>query len=225
MDSSATESGVGQTRSLASDDAPATRKAVQWLGLVAAVAGVEHGIGEVGQGWSMPPGLVFDSWAGSTAFEVLGGEPAMSVIPNYVIAGMASIAVALMLGAWCTTQLHRRSAGLVIIGLSVMLLLVGGGFGPPIIGVIVGAVASRIGAVPGRWTGPRSLASSWAWRWALATAVVGFLTLMPGLVVLAPVLPADNSAIVAAVTVFAFAATVVALTTARAHDRGQPPCL
>jgi hypothetical protein len=132
---------------------------VQWLGVLATATGVEHGIGDIAQGWQRPPGLVFPSWAESEAFRLLGGEPAMSVIPNYVISGLASVAVAIVLAVWCATQLHRRSTGLVIVLVSLVLLLVGGGFGPPLIGVIVGVLASRIGAAPRRWADPLWVAS------------------------------------------------------------------
>jgi hypothetical protein len=189
--------------------------------MLAAATGVEHGIGEVAQGWQRPPGLVFPSWAESDAFRLLGGEPAMSVIPNYVISGLASVVVAIVLGVWCATQLHRRSAGLVIVLVSLVLLLLGGGFGPPLIGVIIGVLATRIGAAPRRWAGHRWMASVRTWRWTLAAAVAGFLTLVPGLVVLAPILAAADSSIVVAVTLFAFGATAAAMTTARAHDRNQ----
>lgn len=201
--------------------ATATRRTVQWLGLIAATAGVEHGIGEVAQGWQRPPGLVFLSWAETGAFRLLGGEPAMSLIPDFVLSGLATVAVAIVLGVWCATQVHRRSAGLVIIAMSLVLLLVGGGFGPPLIGVVTGALATRIRAVPRRWAGPRWIASILAWRWTMAAAVAGFLTLVPGLVVLEPVLPTSGSSIVGAVTLFAFVATAAAMATARAHDRSQ----
>jgi hypothetical protein len=46
--------------------------------------------------------------------------------------------------------------------------------------------------------------------------------LVPGLVLLARVLPTADSSIVTAVTLFAFGATAAAMWTARAHDRSQP---
>ncbi len=202
--------------------APATRRTVGWLGLFAAAAGVEHGIGEIWQGWRRPEGLMFESWSGVTAFDALGGEPAMSVIPNYVLAGSVSIILAIGLGVWCMTQADRHHFAVVMAGLSVALLLAGGGFGPPLIGLVLASVAPRIGAVPHRWTGPRSLALGRAWRWALAAAAAGFLTLFPGLVLLSPLLPAEAGAIVLTVTAYSFAATAVALVTARAYDRTTP---
>ncbi len=198
----------------------ATWRTVQWLGVLAAIMGVEHGIGEVTQGWQRLPEPMFTAWGDAEAFHLVGGEPALSVLPSYTVSGLASIAVACALGVWCTTQLHRRRAGEEIILLSVVLLVVGGGFGPPVIGVLVGAFATRIGAAtPGTWSGPERIASLRLWRWALAAAVAGFLALVPGLVLLALVVRTGSPSIVLAVTSFAFAATAAAMTAARAHDR------
>jgi hypothetical protein len=56
---------------------PATRRAVQVFGVIAAAAGIEHGVGELRQGAIPPPALVFQSWPDAPAFEVLAGEPAL----------------------------------------------------------------------------------------------------------------------------------------------------
>ena len=84
---------------------------------------------------------------------------------------------------------------------------------------MTGAVATRIGTVPHRWTGRASAALGRPWRWALAAATLGFLTLVPGLVLLAPLLPQDATGVVSAVIAFTFTAFAVALVTARAQDR------
>lgn len=221
MGSSVIVPGPGPALSIQapSGTAPATRRVVQWLGVVAAIAGVEHGVGELWQYRTPFTTTGFASWEGVDAFRALGGEPAMSLVPNYAASGVLSIGLALLLGAWCLTQLHRRHTGWVIVALSVALLLTGGGFGPPLVGVTIGLVATRIGTTPRRWTGPRSAALGRGWRWALAVSVAAFLGLLPGLVVLAPVIPSDQSAPVAVLTVVALTGMAIALIMARAHDR------
>ncbi|HEX6301226.1 MAG TPA: hypothetical protein VF148_12235 [Acidimicrobiia bacterium] len=52
--------------------------------------------------------------------------------------GWVAIVVALAVGIWAVWFIDRPRGGLLVIGLSVLLLLVGGGFGPPLIGVIAG---------------------------------------------------------------------------------------
>ena len=59
-----------------------TRVTVSTFGGLAGLAGIEHGIGEIWQGNVWPDGVVIQSWRGSPLFESLGGEPAMTLVPN-----------------------------------------------------------------------------------------------------------------------------------------------
>ena len=80
----------------ASDPPPrATKITVAVLGLLVAFAGIEHGVGEIMQGPVAPESLVIESWRDVTAFAQLGGEPALTVIPNLVITGILAIGVSL----------------------------------------------------------------------------------------------------------------------------------
>jgi hypothetical protein len=62
-----------------------------WGGL-AGVGGITHGVGEVLQGSRSPGGIAFDSWAEGRIARDLGGEPAMSLIPNLIITGTLTMA-------------------------------------------------------------------------------------------------------------------------------------
>ena len=123
----------------------ATTVTVATFGTMAALAGLEHGVGEVRQGDAGAPGTVFPSWPDSEWFAVLGGEPAMSVVPDRLITGTLAIAVSVIFWVWAVRFADTRHGGLVLALLSVLWLLVGGGFGPPLLGLILGAAASRIG--------------------------------------------------------------------------------
>ena len=72
----------------------ATRTVVSTFGLLAGLAGIEHGLGEILQGSVGPEGPVIESWPDSKAFEILGGEPAMTVIPNLLVTGIVAVIVA-----------------------------------------------------------------------------------------------------------------------------------
>ena len=123
----------------------ARRTVVSGMAAIVAFAGLEHGVGEMLQGPVAPAGLAFPSWGDAAAFRVLGGEPAMSVVPSLLVSGVFTIAVALAYLAWATPVVERRRRrGLVLVALSFVLLLVGGGFGPPLLGVVVGAVALKL---------------------------------------------------------------------------------
>ncbi|HET9304225.1 MAG TPA: hypothetical protein VFO20_15755 [Propionibacteriaceae bacterium] len=69
--------------------------------------------------------------------------------------------------------------GLVLILLSLVLLLFGGGLGPPLIGLILGVAALRMHAIPRhevrRFLSPLAR----VWEWALVAGVAGYLALLP----------------------------------------------
>lgn len=206
------------------DAGPATRTVVATFGVLAALAGIEHGLGELAQGSVAPPGLVFASWPDVPALDVLSGEPAMTLVPDLVVTGVASIVVAVALGTWSIVATRRAHGGLVLIALSVLLLLVGGGFGPPLIGVILGSAASRRMTTTVRPPGGVSQALGRRWRWFLAAGVAGFLALMPGTVLLHTWFGVASAGLVSAFAAVAFGGLILALISARAHDTeaGRP---
>lgn len=72
----------------------------------------------------------------SELFRILAGEPAMTLIPNFLITGIPAVLVSLVFLAWVTRYIQREHGGPVLILISIVWLLVGGGFGPPLLGVI-----------------------------------------------------------------------------------------
>jgi hypothetical protein len=198
----------------------ATRAVVGVLGALVGLAGVEHGVGEVLQGPVRPDGLSIMSWPDAAALEVLSGEPAMTVIPDLRVTGVLAIVVGLLVAVWSVWFVGHRHGGVVLVGLSMLLLLVGGGVAPPVMGVVLGAVATRMrkpsnGVPPAL---PQAIAPGWPWF--LAGALVGYLGLMPGIVV-ADRLGWASEALVVGLMVVAFSGFVLALIAARAYDRLQ----
>jgi hypothetical protein len=196
----------------------ATRTVVSTFGLLAGLAGIEHGVGEILQGSIRPAGPIIASWPDSKAFEILGGEPALTVIPNLLVTGMVAVIVAGTVAIWSVGFVDRRHSGLVLILLCVLMLLVGGGFGPPLIGVIVGFGATRIGAAPDRRPGRVSQIVGRVWLWILAAAVLGYLSLLPGTILLGQLLGVNGPGLVYALSAFSFAGLILALAAARAAD-------
>lgn len=136
-------------------------------GILAGVGGFAHGVGEVLQGSQAPDATVFDSWSEGRIAENLGGEPAMTLVPNLLTTGILTIVVSVALIAWCVFFLDRPHAGSGLVLLSVLMLSVGGGFGPPVLGAFAGLVAGGAHASPRGWErrlsggGGRLLAASW----------------------------------------------------------------
>lgn len=197
----------------------ALRIVVSAFGAVVAFAGVEHGIGEILQGPVAPGSLAIESWPRAKAFEILAGEPAMTVIPNLVVAGVVTVIVALALGLWSIAFVERRCGAPVLIGLSVLLLLVGGGFAPPLIGIVLGFAATRLGG--GSRRSPRRVARAVArtWPWALGAGMVGYLGLVPGIPLLVWLFGVSDANLVLALGVIAFGGLLLSLIAARAQDR------
>lgn len=211
---------VAMHESTAMRPGAATRRTVQVLGALAAFTGIEHGIGELSQGWAAPPAVVFESWPHVDVFDPLNGEPAMSLVPNLLVSGVLSIVVALLLGLTAVRP-DRPHLGLTAIGLSTLLLLVGGGFGPPLLGVLVGGLALRIDAPTSRPPGPVARVAARTYPWPLAVATICFLGLVPGTALTQLVMDGDISALVATLTLGAFAGTALAMWSARGRDRAE----
>lgn len=162
----------------------ATRTVAIWFGILAGLAGLEHGYFEVLQGNIPTAGLMIVSMGSPCVPEEVWNacEPALTIVPNFLISGILSLILGLLMVIWSTGFIQRRYGGLVLILLSVSLLMFGGGIFPPIIGLIGGAVGMQINKPftrePGSLT--RFTAKLWPWPlvifivWVLGQWVVGY---------------------------------------------------
>jgi hypothetical protein len=160
-----------------------TKTVATWLGIVAGIAGLEHGYFAFIQGNTPIPGLAFPSWGPPCVPEEIwhSCEPAMSIIPNFLITGILAMLFSLALIVWAGWFVQRRHGGWVQMAISVLLLLFGGGFFPPIIGFIGGLAGTQINrplsGQPSRLT--RFAARLWPWSlvifvaWTLGQFPVG----------------------------------------------------
>ena len=57
-------------------------------------------------------------------FRILSGEPAMTVVPNFLATGILAVLASLAFLVWATTAAHRKHAGLVLIALGVIFIAV-----------------------------------------------------------------------------------------------------
>lgn len=196
----------------------ATHLTASAFALLAAYAGVEHGIGEVRQGFAAPGSVFIQSWPDTHAFEALGGEPAMTLVPSLALTGLLAILVSVAIAVWAARFLDRRRGATTLLALSLLLLLVGGGMFPPLIGVLGAFTATRIARHPAAQPGNGTRVLARAWPGALIACVLGYLALVPGVVLLTASTGFDSSPAVTALIVFAFAALVLSFLSARARD-------
>jgi len=162
----------------------ATRIVATAFGFIAGIAGLEHGYFEILQGSTRPLSLMFASMGSPCVPEKIWNacEPAMTILPNFLITGILTIILGLLIMVWSTAFIQRKNGGLILIMLSVALLLFGGGFFPPIIGLIGGAAGIQINKPlvgnPGSVT--RFVAKLWPWPlvvfmvWILGQFPVGY---------------------------------------------------
>lgn len=124
----------------------ATRITAASLGIIAGIAGLEHGYFEILQGNTKPASLMFPSMGPPCVPEEIWNacEPAMSILPNFLITGILAVILSLLVLIWSAGFIQRKSGGAVLILLSVVLLLFGGGFFPPIIGIAGGLAGTKI---------------------------------------------------------------------------------
>ncbi len=121
-----------------------TRIAASVIGIFGGLGGASHGPGEMLQGNTAPDSLVIEAWPELTA---LAGEPAMTIIPNFLLTGVLTVIVGVIVAVWAAKFVQRKNGGLVLILLSIIMLLVGGGLFPPVFGVAAGIIGTRINSV------------------------------------------------------------------------------
>ncbi len=79
---------------------------VSILGIFAGLGGATHGPGEMLQGNTVPSTLIIEAWPELTA---LAGEPAMTIIPSFMITGVLTILV----GGGLVPPLFGIAAGII----------------------------------------------------------------------------------------------------------------
>ena len=117
-----------------------TRAAASIVGIFAGLSGASHGLGEMLQGNIAPSGIMIEAWPQLTA---LNGEPAMTIVPSFLVTGVLTIICGLLVAIWAAKFVQRKNGGLVLILLSIIMLLVGGGLFPPVFGVAAGIIGTR----------------------------------------------------------------------------------
>jgi hypothetical protein len=163
----------------------AARVTATVLGLTAGGAGIEHGVFEILQGNVRPASLMFSSMGAPCvpAQSWNACEPALTVIPNLLVTGVISILLSLAVLAWSAFFIQRKRGGLMLLLLCLPLLLFGCGIFPPLIGIIAGAIGTRIHVPPPPAhpsNGPRVLGALWPWSlalyvaWVLGQWVIGY---------------------------------------------------
>jgi hypothetical protein len=207
----------------------ATRLVASTFGVLAGLGGIRHGIGEILQGNLAPGGIVIESWTEGPIATNMGGEPGMTVVPNLLVTGLLALVVSSAVVVWAALFVQRQNGGWILVLLSIAMLLVGGGFGPPLIGVLAGVAGTQINAPPRAWLTQFPLSVnvffSELWPWVFGIAVVNGVFLFVGSIFLVYAFGVNNADLF--LNSFYLAALSVPLATLPAgeHDRrgGERP--
>ena len=192
------------------------------FGVLAGLGGLTHGIGEVLQGNVSTEGIWIYSWAQGPIATNMGGEPGITVVPNMLVTGILAIIVSLTLIVWSVVLIQKKRDGLILIVFSIIMLLVGGGVGPPIIGILAGVAGLGIGASFKGWRKclPARLRHvlALAWPWIFAVTVANGVFLVIGSLILVYFFDVNNPDVFTNSFFFAVILQLLAILTGIAYD-------
>lgn len=200
----------------------AARIVTSIFGILAGLGGLIHGIGEVLQGNVAPDGFWIYSWTKGPIVTNMGGEPGITIIPNLLVTGILTLIVSLSLMIWAAAFVQRKNGGWILILLSVIMLLVGGGVGPPIMGILAGVSGLGINA-PLTWCRKhlslnlrRLLAGLWPWIFGIG--VINGVFLVIGSVILVYFFDLNNPDLFTNSFFFSILFLLLMILTGRAYD-------
>lgn len=159
-----------------------TRIIVSTLGILFALSGMSHGFFEVLQGNTPTEGILIAAIADSHRMWPHGSEYAFTLLPNFLVTGIAAMVVSLAIIIWSVGFVHKKYGSVVLLLLFVILFLVGGGIAQVIFFTMIWAVSTRIDTPLLGWRRilpkdvRRILAVFWPW-----TLAVGSLLLLEAL--------------------------------------------
>jgi hypothetical protein len=167
------------------------------FGVMAGLGGLIHGIGEMLQGNITPSGMWIDSWTQGPIATHMGGDPGLTIVPNLLITGVLASLVSLATIAWAAAFVRKKHGGAVLILLSIAMLLVGGGVGPPVVGILAGIAGTAINApLPwwrARFSGNAGRLLAQLWPWVFGVALINGLFLFVGSIILVHALDWGNA--------------------------------
>ncbi len=126
-------------------DVNATRVIATTIGIFFGLfSGVNHGFFEFLQGNKPTDGFIIQAIGEAQRFWPLGAEEAFTLIPNFMITGIASMIVGVTIIIWSIWFLPSKHGRTVFLGLFILSFLVGGGFGQVAFFIPTWAFATRM---------------------------------------------------------------------------------
>ena len=159
-----------QDRIVSGNNISSTRLFVVFMGTLAGLTGMVHGLYETFQGNTPTGGFVIASFG------------VFTIIQNYLITGIAAIIVAISLAIWTIGFIHKKNGPIVFLLLAILLFLVGGGVAIIFFTPVVWAASTRIDKPLAWWRHalPENVRKVLARSWP-AIFIIGSLCLSIGI--------------------------------------------
>ena len=159
----------------------ATRIIVATLGAIFGVSGIGHGLFETLQGDTPTGGLFISAIGEAHKMWPHGNEYALTLIPNFLITGIAAMIVGLAIIVWSVGFVHKNGGPTILILLFLLLLLVGGGIAQVLFFPLIWAISTRINRpltwwrkiLPIRIREP--LGKLWSWALIIGSSLIVFV--------------------------------------------------
>jgi hypothetical protein len=142
-------------------------------GILVGLAGIEHGIFEILQGDVATDGIMIDAIGDAYRFWPGAMETALTIVPNFLWTGILAVIFGVLVVIWASIFVQRKFGATLLLLLTIILFLVGGGFAPIFLSLLAVGSATRINK-PLNW-----------WQSHLPINVRGFLAkLWPGMLII-----------------------------------------
>lgn len=159
----------------------ATRITVAVLGTIFGISGMNHGFFEVLQG-NVPTGGLFISAIGEAQkMWPHGNELAFTLIPNFLVTGIAAMIVGLAIITWSLGFVHKKKGPVVFILLFILLLMVGGGIAQILFFPWIWLISTRINKPLVWWRKilpvkiQKPLGKLWPWSLMISSVLLVFV--------------------------------------------------
>jgi hypothetical protein len=153
------------------------------IGTLLGLAGaVNHGLFEIMQGSTATDGLFIEAIGPAQRYWTYGTEGAITVIPNFLLTGIAVLLVSLAVIVWSVKYMQTRHGATVFLLLMLSLTMVGGGLGHIVLFLPAWAYATRIRKPLSWWrrilSADARAAMAGLWKPTLVLAAISWLMVM-----------------------------------------------
>ena len=114
---------MGRIKAL--ENISATRAVASTFGVLVGLAGIEHGFFEMLQGNVTPNDIMIDAIGPAQRFWEYATEPALTIIPNFLITGILAMIFGLLVTIWAYAFIDKKYGARILFLLSIILWLVG----------------------------------------------------------------------------------------------------